>query len=75
VAEETDRIDAERERISKALLDPATTPGQYAQLYAAQQALGWADNPDAARSPYEMVMCGPVAPGVSIPPVTGTPAG
>jgi hypothetical protein len=75
VAEETNRIGEERERISKALLDPATTAGQYAQLYAAQQALGWADNPEAARSPYDMVMCGPVALDVSIPPATGIPAG
>jgi hypothetical protein len=66
--EAAERITEERDRIGRALLDPATTPEQYAQLYAAQQGIGWAVNPEAARSPYEMIMCGPVAAGPSIPP-------
>lgn len=73
------RIESERERISAELLrmlnEGLGETEQYKQLYAAQQALAWADNPDAARSPYDMIMLGPVGPlEASIPP-TDTPAG
>lgn len=46
----------ERNRIQAALLVPETTPHQYDLLYAAQQALAWAENPQVAKSPYNLVM-------------------
>jgi hypothetical protein len=55
---EGNRISEERDRISRALLDPATSADQYKQLYAAQQALSWAF--EDMRSPYDMIMLGPV---------------
>lgn len=33
-----------------------TDPGRYAQLYAIQQALSWASDPNGFRSPYDFVM-------------------
>ena len=50
------RISEERDRIQTALLDSNTTPQQYKELYAAQQALAWADDPEVAKSPYRLVM-------------------
>lgn len=50
------RLDQERDRIQSALLDSGTTPQQYDLLYAAQQALAWAENPQVAKSPYGLVM-------------------
>ena len=43
-------------RIQSALLDPNTTPEQYSQLYAAQQALAWVEDARVAKSPYSLVM-------------------
>jgi hypothetical protein len=50
------RIEKERDRIQAALLDSDTTSQQYNNLYAAQQALAWAENPKVAKSPYCLVM-------------------
>lgn len=58
-----ERIKSESIRINQALLDPDTTDDRYRELYAAQQALGWALDPTVARSPYETIMadkCGRV---------------
>jgi len=33
-----------------------TDPSRYAQLFAIQQALSWASDPNGFRSPYDMVM-------------------
>ena len=52
------RIKQERDKIQSALLGPTTTTRQYEQLYAAQQALAWAENPELAKSPYDLVMGG-----------------
>ena len=58
-----DRIKCEIEKIHKALLEPpmryprtAENEGKYQQLYAAQQGLEWALEPDGAKSPYNMIM-------------------
>jgi hypothetical protein len=51
------RISEELDRISLALVDNRNiTPRQYEQLYAAQQALHWASDPNSAKSPYETIM-------------------
>ena len=47
-------IQRELDKISTALSE--TTGPQYIELYAAQQALAWALEPDGIRSPYKMVM-------------------
>jgi hypothetical protein len=51
-----DRINQERNKIQLALLGPTTTTRQHEQLYAAQQALAWAENPAIAKSPYDLIM-------------------
>lgn len=58
-----ERIKAENIRINQALIEPDTTDDRYRELYAAQQALGWALDPSTAHSPYETIMankCGRV---------------
>ena len=47
-------IQRELDKISTALSE--TTGPQYIELYAAQQALAWALEPDGIRSPFQMVM-------------------
>lgn len=48
-------VDRELEKLSRALCE--NPDGEhYAELYAAQQALGWATDPKAFRSPYNMIM-------------------
>lgn len=46
-------VDRELEKLSRALCENGD---RYAELYAAQQALGWATDPKAFRSPYNMIM-------------------
>lgn len=60
----SERIEQERARIQAALLDPATSPEKYCQFYAAQQALAWAENPDAAAAPFETIAYGKVQPRI-----------
>jgi hypothetical protein len=55
------RIIQERGRIQTALLDSETTPQQYNELYAAQQALAWVENPQVAKSPYRLIMDTPAS--------------
>lgn len=50
------RLQQERDKIQSALLSPTTTTRQYEHLYAAQQALAWSEDPNAAKSPYSMIM-------------------
>jgi hypothetical protein len=48
-------IQRELDRIGNALRQPQ--PGrEYAELYAAQQALVWALEPDGFKSPYDMLV-------------------
>ena len=54
-------ISEELERIERALREPQTDE-RYCQLYAAQQALVWALNPDAFASPYSTIQRGLVRP-------------
>lgn len=58
-------IERELERISEAVrtrqADQSGTD-EYRQLYAAQQALSWALEPDGFRAPFDMVMGTPVKP-------------
>lgn len=50
-------INRELEKIQPSLNElRETNPGQYAQLYAIQQALSWVSDPDGFRSPYDFVM-------------------
>lgn len=55
-------MQAEKSRIEKALLDPATTDDMYCQLYAAQQAISWIADKEIAASPYDVIMGGKVQP-------------
>ena len=48
-------VDRELEKLSRALCENPNGD-RYAELYAAQQALGWATDPMAFRSPYNMIM-------------------
>jgi hypothetical protein len=48
-------IERESERISAAIVNPDNA-GVRDQLYAAQQALGWASEPTGFKSPYDMIM-------------------
>lgn len=63
------KIGEERDRIHAALLSDSITTSQREQLYAAQQALSWVDDPLMARSPFDVVMLGPVT---TISPSWGT---
>jgi hypothetical protein len=47
------RVEAELARIRGRLVGPA--PQEHAALYAAQQALSWALEPNGFRSPYDMI--------------------
>lgn len=50
-------LEREIDRIRAALL--LTPPGlQYDRLYAAQQALAWAGDPDGFKGPYDLIMKG-----------------
>jgi hypothetical protein len=53
-------VERELEKISVALREPRSAE-QYAQLYAAQQALSWALEPEGFKKPYDTI--------------TGTPEG
>ena len=55
-------IERESERISAAIVNPDNA-GVRDQLYAAQQALGWASEPTGFKSPYDMIMGIPGEPG------------
>lgn len=48
-------IQRELERIGDALRDPQPS-NRYAELYAAQQALVWALEPEGYKSPYNMLV-------------------
>ena len=48
-------MNRELNRIALALREPQP-PQRYAELYAAQQALSWALEPDGFRSPYSFLM-------------------
>lgn len=64
----TDRIANELGRVSDRLRQEAGSAALYCQLYAAQQALLWAPNPEAAGAPFDVIVAG------RIPPLTDTPA-
>lgn len=61
LAQAKGQIARELERIEKALREPQTDE-RYCQLYAAQQALAWALDPDGFASPYAAVQRGLVRP-------------
>jgi hypothetical protein len=63
-----DRIRAELDRISERLRQEMGTAGLYCQLYAAQQALSWALNPEGAAVPLDVIV------GGKVQPLTGTQA-
>ena len=46
----------ELDRIAAALLMETTNQECYARLYAAQQALSWALEPEGFKSPYDTIM-------------------
>ena len=48
-------INREVERI-QALLRQGESVEKYSELYAAQQALSWASDPEMFKSPYDLVM-------------------
>jgi hypothetical protein len=55
-------IEDEKNRIEKALLDPATSPDTYCYMYAARQALAWVLDERIAAKPYDVIMDGKVQP-------------
>ena len=57
-------IQTELDRVQEALRRDDLTNKEYCELYAVQQALSWATNPDLAASPFETVMNGKVQPPV-----------
>lgn len=59
-------LDRELARISEALL-AAEPERRRPELYAAQQALSWASDPTAFRSPYDMIIDAPTLPVTDIP--------
>ena len=54
-------IQGELERLSRSLREPQS-PERYAQLYAAQQALAWAVDPETYAGPESTIQCGLVQP-------------
>ena len=59
-----DTIQSELEKVQKRLTDDALTDKQYCELYAVQQALSWAHDPESAAAPLEIVMSGKIQPPV-----------
>ena len=49
-------------RISERLRQEAGAAGLYCQLYAAQQALSWALDPELAAAPFNVIVGGKVQP-------------
>jgi len=56
-----DEIDSELGRIAVGLRQPCP-PDRYTQLYAAQQALSWAQFPEGFMSPFDAIVNGKVQP-------------
>jgi hypothetical protein len=54
-------VDWEMDRIEAALHEPQT-PVRYGQLYAAQQALKWATEPQGYAAPLDVIQLGRVQP-------------
>ena len=59
-------LQRELDRIQRALRQPQIAD-RYRDLYAAQQALAWALEPDAFRSPYDFAVSAPIEPATGIP--------
>jgi hypothetical protein len=55
-------IERELARLGAAIVDPINAERRD-QLYAAQQALGWAIEPTGIKTPYNMIMGTPEEPG------------
>ena len=55
-------IERELARLGAAIVDPSNAERRD-QLYAAQQALGWATEPTGVKSSYDMIMGIPGEPG------------
>ena len=55
-------IARELDRISSRLREPILPDGEYEKLYAAQQALSWALEPEGFRSPYDSITGIPAEP-------------
>ncbi len=50
------RIELEKKKIQKILTSIEEKDPIYQQLYAAQQAISWFEDPNGAKSPYNMIM-------------------
>jgi hypothetical protein len=57
-----DKIQKELGKIERALRSKNTTAATYCQLYAAQQALCWALNPNGYATPTKVILGGKVMP-------------
>jgi len=55
-------VDREQKRLGAAIVDPSNA-GVRDWLYAAQQGLAWALEPNGIKSPYDMIMGIPGEPG------------
>ena len=55
-----DRIQVELDRVSRRLRQEVGAAGLYCQLYAAQQALSWALDPELAAAPFDAIVSGKV---------------
>jgi hypothetical protein len=64
-------VDRELSRIESALREPQTAD-RYGQLYAAQQALKWATEPQGFATPLDVILRGLVQP---VTDTLGEPAG
>lgn len=58
----SDRIQSELDRVSERLRQEMGAAGLYCQLYAVQQALSWALNPEGAAAPFDVIVGGKVQP-------------
>ena len=55
------RVSRELEKISGLIRERQEGDADFSELYAAQQALAWALNPNVARSPSSMILSEPLA--------------
>jgi hypothetical protein len=72
--EEVGFIERELERISEAVpvrQAKQSDTDEYRQLYAAQQALSWALEPNGFRAPYETILSDTLAAPASCPVIGG----
>ncbi len=59
---EEGRLQDEADRLYEAMVSGKLDDKTYCYMYAAKQALGWAMDPNSARSPFDTIVAGKVMP-------------